>query len=93
MLRTTESGNKQSGRAPDATPARAAKTAVQAQSPLARKQSALGNQAIQRLLRQRVLQAKLTVNQPGDVYEREADRVADAVMRMSDAAQIGRAHV
>lgn len=29
------------------------------------------------------LQAKLTVNRPGDVYEREADRVAEQVMRMS----------
>ena len=26
------------------------------------------------------LQTKLTVNEPGDVYEREADRVADQVM-------------
>lgn len=30
-----------------------------------------------------VLQTKLKVNQPGDVYEQEADRVADQVMRMS----------
>ena len=29
------------------------------------------------------IQAKLTVNRPGDSFEREADRVADAVMRMS----------
>ncbi len=28
------------------------------------------------------LQAKLTINQPGDVYEQEADRVAEEVMRM-----------
>lgn len=28
------------------------------------------------------LQAKLTVDQPGDVYEQEADQVADRVMRM-----------
>jgi uncharacterized protein DUF4157 len=33
-------------------------------------------------MQRHVLQPKLTVNQPGDVYEREADRVADAVMRM-----------
>jgi hypothetical protein len=32
----------------------------------------------------RVIQAKLTVNQPGDSYEQEADRVADQVMRMPD---------
>lgn len=31
------------------------------------------------------LQAKLAVNQPGDIYEQEADRVADKVMRMSNA--------
>lgn len=30
------------------------------------------------------LQAKLKVNKPGDVYEQEADRVADRVMRMPD---------
>jgi hypothetical protein len=37
---------------------------------------AIGNQAVGRLL-----QRKLTISQPGDVYEQEADRVADAVMR------------
>lgn len=30
------------------------------------------------------LQAKLTVNTPGDVHEREADQVADQVLRMPD---------
>ena len=37
--------------------------------------------AIQRAHAHPVLQAKLTVNQPGDVYEQEADRVADQVMK------------
>jgi outer membrane protein OmpA-like peptidoglycan-associated protein len=32
------------------------------------------------------IQTKLTVNQPGDRYEQEADRVADHVMRMPDPA-------
>ena len=32
-----------------------------------------------------VLQTKLTVNQPGDVYEQEADQVAEQVMRMADS--------
>ncbi len=32
-------------------------------------------------------QAKLTVNQPGDLYEQEADQVADQVMRMPDPVQ------
>jgi len=31
-----------------------------------------------------LIQAKLTINQPGDRYEQEADRVADAVMRMPE---------
>jgi len=46
----------------------------------------VGNQGIQRLmsdtLRSHPIQAKLTVSEPGDAHEREADRVADAVMRM-----------
>lgn len=40
------------------------------------------NQALQQLLNARLIQAKLAVSQPGDVYEQEADRVADTVMRM-----------
>jgi len=31
-----------------------------------------------------VIQPKLTINQPNDVYEQEADAVADKVMRMTD---------
>lgn len=31
-----------------------------------------------------LIQAKLTINQPNDRYEQEADRVADAVMRMPE---------
>lgn len=41
-------------------------------------QRTIGNQAVQRL------QAKLTVGAPGDIYEQEADRVAEQVMRMPD---------
>lgn len=44
--------------------------------------SPLGNQALQHLLLSHSVQAKLTVSQPGDPYEQEADRVADEVMRM-----------
>lgn len=32
------------------------------------------------------IQPKLNVSQPGDVYEQEADRVAERVMRMPDSA-------
>lgn len=43
------------------------------------------NQAMQRMVRGRVLQRKLAINHAGDIYEQEADRVADAVMRMPDS--------
>ena len=47
-------------------------------------QRTVGNQAVQRMVRSKALQAKLRIGQPGDVYEQEADRVADAVMRMPE---------
>ena len=34
------------------------------------------------------VQAKLTVNEPGDIYEQEADAMADRVMRMSSTETI-----
>ena len=54
--------------------------------PLAPFHRNIGNQAVLRSLsaaRPRI-QTKLTVNQPGDQYEQEADRVAEHVMRMPD---------
>ena len=45
----------------------------------------LGNRAVQRLFKSGVIQAKLSVGQPNDKYEQEADRVADQVMRMPDS--------
>lgn len=50
-------------------------------TPAAQNLPPLGNQAMQRLLRARAIQAKLDVSAPGDSYEREADAVADRVMR------------
>jgi nucleoid-associated protein YgaU len=49
-------------------------------------QKTIGNQAVLRMLSRTApaVQTKLTVNQPGDQYEQEADRVADRVMRMPD---------
>ena len=47
-------------------------------------QRTVGNQAVSRLMKSGALQAKLRIGQPGDVYEPEADRVADAVMRMPE---------
>ena len=47
-------------------------------------QRTIGNQAVQRMVRSGTLQTKLRIGQPGDKYEQEADRVADAVMRMPE---------
>jgi len=47
-------------------------------------QRTIGNQAVQRLFKSGVIQANLKIGQPGDIYEQEADRVADAVMRMQE---------
>ncbi len=47
-------------------------------------QRRIGNQAVQRLFKDGVIQTKLGIGKPGDVYEQEAGRVADQVMRMSE---------
>jgi uncharacterized protein DUF4157 len=47
-------------------------------------QRTVGNQAVQRLLRSGALQAKLRIGQLRDMYEQEADWVADEVMRMPE---------
>jgi hypothetical protein len=49
--------------------------------PLLALQQRAGNLSVQQLLRGRGIQAKLTVSQPSDPAEREADQVADHVMR------------
>jgi hypothetical protein len=36
-------------------------------------QRTAGNQAVQRLIKSRALQAKLNIGQPNDIYEQEAD--------------------
>ncbi|NKE72367.1 hypothetical protein [Candidatus Manganitrophus noduliformans] len=52
--------------------------------PFFRLQRIIGNQAVQR-----TLQMKRTISRPGDASEREADDVAERVMRMPDAAEGG----
>jgi len=52
---------------------------------------AIGNQNAQRLLRSGAIQAKLAVSQPNDPYEREADRVADQVLKVPEPAVEGTA--
>lgn len=46
-----------------------------------RLQRAIGNRALSSMLRNSVIQRKLSVSHPDDAHEREADRVADQVMR------------
>jgi hypothetical protein len=91
MLKIVQPGSRQSVQTADASrPAllRSSHPPVRSESGLARMQSAYGNQGMQRLLSGSVLQRKLAINQPGDVYEQEADRVADSVMRMQDPAAL-----
>ncbi len=44
----------------------------------------IGNKAVQKLLKSGAIQAKLRIGQPNDIYEQEADRLADAVMSMPE---------
>jgi hypothetical protein len=50
--------------------------------PIFQLQQTVGNRAVQRLLLSRTILAKLSISEPGDIYEQEADRVAEQVMRM-----------
>jgi hypothetical protein len=61
----------------EAAPKAASQLAAAAQPTLARQ---IGNAGLLR-----ILQAKLTVSDPHDPFEQEADRIADQVMRMADA--------
>jgi hypothetical protein len=54
-----------------------------ARHPVLELQRSGGNQIAQRLIRSTLIQAKLQVSTPEDPSEREADRVADTVMRMA----------
>jgi hypothetical protein len=60
------------------------KIAPSAAHPFLQMQQNIGNQGILQLLRIGQFQTKLTVGQPNDTYEQEADQLADQVMRMPD---------
>src|SRR5262245_22988676 len=57
-----------------------------ATNPIVRLQQTIGNRGVQVLLRSPMIQQKLTIRQAGDIYEQEADRAADQVMRMPNPA-------
>jgi len=48
-------------------------------------QQAMGNQAVQRILRTRTSQDRLTLGRPGDAWEREADRLAGEAVQSPEA--------
>jgi murein DD-endopeptidase MepM/ murein hydrolase activator NlpD len=50
-------------------------------------QRTIGNKAVTRLIQSGSLQAKLKISPPNDIYEQEADRVAEQVMRMPEPKQ------
>ena len=50
-------------------------------------QQTLGNQAVQRMMKSGIIQAKLKISHPNDVYEREADKVAEKIMRMASVSK------
>jgi len=56
-------------------------SAVQRKNFIMRLHQTYGNRYVQRLMESTDVQAKLTISNPGDIYEQEADRVADAVTR------------
>ncbi len=45
-------------------------------------QKTIGNQSVQRLFKSGYIQAKLKIGQPNDIYEQEADKVADQIMKI-----------
>jgi len=66
------------------TPVSHDKRSIHPEDRVARLQSVHGNQGMMKLMNGGLLQRKLSINQPGDRFEQEADRNADAVMRMTD---------
>jgi len=51
-------------------------------------QRTIGNQVVQRLFQSGVIKTKLKIGQPNDIYEQEADRVADQVMRTTVGSNV-----
>jgi hypothetical protein len=47
-------------------------------------QRSIGNQGVAQLYRSGLLQAKLKIGELNDIYEQEADRMADRIMRMPE---------
>jgi hypothetical protein len=79
MERVVETGKKSETEYASAEHGR--KASFSALPPALALQQLAGNQAMQSLLRSGVIQAKLAISSPDDPEEREADEVADRIMR------------
>jgi hypothetical protein len=73
------------GTAPHARPAVQSQPATH---PAMEMQQQVGNQAMQQLLRAGIIHAKLSISQPDDPDEREADSTADRIMRSHAGASV-----
>lgn len=76
------SSDRQRGQEQESSPSNGAS------SPVASLHHVGGNQTVQRLYESGEIQASLSVSQPNDPAEREAERVAERVMRTSDPGPI-----
>src|SRR5258708_2764459 len=89
MSKTVQNASHQGAQSAEAAKGaalRLAKLPSQPENSLTLMQSSYGNQGVLKLLTGGILQRKLTINRPGDIYEQEADRMADSVIRMSGPA-------
>jgi outer membrane protein OmpA-like peptidoglycan-associated protein len=86
MITAVQIGNRQGTGVPGPTQTRPiiGRRPPFRENQVARLQATHGNQGVLKLLHGGLLQKKLAINQPGDRFEQEADRNADAVMRVSD---------
>jgi len=78
QIRTTQTSGK---KGPSINPPLLARAPLH---PILYLQQIAGNQAVQRLLRSRTIQAKLSISEPSDTYEREAGWMAEKVTRMPE---------
>jgi len=83
-MKTAQQEGKQSVATAQASPVTVADRPRNGTALLLDLQRKHGNHHVQRLLRSGLIQARLSVSEPGDQFEQEADRVADQVMRMAE---------
>lgn len=82
--KTTLSKTSEPTKSVSPSPAAKAETIVPRHFNARNLQQTIGNQAVQQLVKSGKLQAALKMGRPNDVYEQEADRIADQVMRMRE---------